>query len=49
MILEHAGDIARAQGNLYQAQKYYRRALDMGKGDASFDPRSAEKKLKELK
>ncbi|MBO7152206.1 MAG: hypothetical protein J6W67_00235 [Lentisphaeria bacterium] len=49
VILEHAGDIARAQGNLYQAQKYYQRALDMGKGDFSFDPRSAEKKLKELK
>jgi tetratricopeptide (TPR) repeat protein len=48
-LLEHAGDIYRAQGNFYQAEKFYRRALEFSAGDPECDPARVEKKLKEFK
>ncbi|MBO5900727.1 MAG: tetratricopeptide repeat protein, partial [Lentisphaeria bacterium] len=48
-LLEHAGDIYRAQGNFYQAEKFYRRALEFSAGDPECDPARVEKKLKAFK
>ena len=48
-ILEHAGDICRAQGNFYEAEKFYRRALQFSSDDPECDPAIIEKKLREFK
>ena len=48
-LLEHAGDIYRAQGNFYQAEKCYRRALMFSEDDPGCDPARVEKKLLEYK
>ena len=49
VLLDHAGDIAKAQGDLYKAQDYYRRALEMPcDDDRSFNAELTAKKLKEL-
>lgn len=48
-LLEHAGDIYRAQGNFYQAEKCYKRALQFAAKDPECDPARVEKKLREFK
>ena len=49
VILEHAGDIAAAQGNFHRAKELYLRALDMGRSDTSFNFKSVKNKLDRLK
>ncbi len=49
VILDHAGDIAAAQGNFHKAAMYYKRAIKFGEKDLSFDYRGAKKKLEKLK
>ncbi len=48
-VLEHAGDIYRAQGNFYQAEKCYKRALQFAAEDPECDQARVEKKLSEYK
>ena len=48
-VLEHAGDIYRAQGNFYQAEKCYKRALQFAAEDPECDPARVEKKLLEYR
>ena len=49
VILEHAGDIALAQGNFLKAQEMYQRALEFGKDDILFNSKKVKNKLDRLK
>ena len=49
VILEHAADIALAQGDFYRAKTFYQRALEFGRNDASFNAGLVKNKLEKLK
>ena len=49
VLLEHAGDIAAAQGNFHRAKELYQRAVNMGNNDTSFNIQAVKNKIDRLK